>query len=305
MTSFRSPHFLARATPSCCSLNVPSRVPALDLSICFSRCLQRAFPRWPRTLSFRPSDVAPIISLSQHGLSAYKAAPCHSPQYFSSWHRSPPDILKRDCSLPASSTQIEAQWEWELKSSFSSATSLRQAGAWDPGPFAAVLPPGQMSLEQQTSKKLQGLRRTACVCSWDKWWTIQYKGAKTQLPLLRCWNKSRLLPMIPVHSTTHKGGRPPTPPFHCTHGSAPTLTPLKRPARFLVFTPSATSPKALLEFLNGPLTNFYWLKRLSTQVSNILNKSHSSAWKLTGAQSILLSGWMNKCINQWMNATSP
>ena len=120
------------------------------------------------------------------------------------------------------------------------------------------------------------------MCSWGKWWTIRYKKDTNHFWGAR--SKSRVLRMIPAHSTTNGVGRPPklhlmpdpldppSPSPHLRNQLSPRH--LREWARhmFLVFTPSCTraSPKkALPEFLVWSLINFYWLKRPKTWAGNL------------------------------------
>ena len=83
----------------------------------------------------------------------------------------------------------------------------RQAGTWDT--LLQRFHLDKHLLKQQKRKKL---KISARMRSWDKLGTIRYKKVKTQLPLLGCRSKSRVLCMILAHSTTKCVGRPPKSP---------------------------------------------------------------------------------------------
>ena len=158
---------------------------------------------------------------------------------------------------------------------------------WDLGPFAGTWDHlwqccnactwTHLSLSNRIQRNCIGLKITACVLSWDKFWTQKIqRDQETQLPLLKSLeqkqgvgSKSKVLRMPPAHTTTYGVGK------HLSHpsGDTPTLTPYKEPAcpcsgseQTRESVVCSRSPllqqgpnKALPEFLVWPPVNFYWL----------------------------------------------
>ena len=83
--------------------------------------------------------------------------------------------------------------------------------------------------------KYKGLKITAYMCCWAKWWTIRYKRATNQLPLVKCQEQKQSIAWS-LHSGTTKGvGRPPKLPLHPTqtHRFTPPLCHLRNEAALL------------------------------------------------------------------------
>ena len=108
---------------------------------------------------------------------------------------------------------------------------------------------------------------------------IRYKKTKkAQLPLLKSWEQKQCPEQkcMPLALNSTKGmGKPPQPHLQPESWTHPTLIPYKEPTHprlgtkqgnlLLVFAPSCYSRgpnKALPEFLDWPLINFYWWRKV-------------------------------------------
>ena len=98
---------------------------------------------------------------------------------------------------------------------------VRQAGTWDLGPFAAVPAPGQ-----------KGLKITACMHNWGKFWTTRYKkGQKNPTATSEEPGAKAGSCAGPLRSTPPKGRADHLSHPSClTPGRTPALTPCKEPA---------------------------------------------------------------------------
>ena len=166
---------------------------------------------------------------------------------------------------------------------------VRQAGTWDPLlQCCNACTWTNVSLSNKIQRNHKGLKITACMCSWGKFWTARYK--ETKKPNCHFWRargKSRVLHTPPVHNTTDGVGKTPKPPSGPTPGHTPTLTPCKEPTcpppppppqgpskqenLLFVLTPLCCSRgpnTALTEFLVWSLINFCLLKSPRTLVGN-------------------------------------
>ena len=70
--------------------------------------------------------------------------------------------------------------EFETSWNLGSGTVCCSAGTWT-----------NVSSSNKIQRNYKGLKITACVCSWDKLWTIRYKKTKTQLPPLKSWEQKQ------------------------------------------------------------------------------------------------------------------
>ena len=157
--------------------------------------------------------------------------------------------------------------------------TLRRAGTWAPLLQRCTSTP--LSSSNKIPRNSMGLKITACLCSWGKFWTKRYKRPKQfNCHFWRAGNKNRVLGAkaghcaCPLQSTPRKGWAD-----HLSHASSqapghtPTLSAYKEPAPSPSRSQRAREPvtcsrfprcsrgpsKALPEFLLWPRINFYWL----------------------------------------------
>ena len=98
-----------------------------------------------------------------------------------------------------------------------SRVKVRQAGTWDPLLHCCnACTWKNVPQSNKIQRNYKGLKITACMYSWGKFWTKDIK--KPQLPLLKSReqkqgvrSKSRVLHMRPALNTTKGVGRPPKP----------------------------------------------------------------------------------------------
>ena len=94
-------------------------------------------------------------------------------------------------------------------------------GTW--GPLLQCLHRGKRLLEQQNAKKLS---ITACMPCWGELWTTRDKKTRNLTAAFEVRSKSRVLRVIPAHSTTKRVGRPPRPSFWADPWTHPYLHPI-------------------------------------------------------------------------------
>ena len=159
---------------------------------------------------------------------------------------------------------------------------MRQAGTWDPLlQCCNACTWTHLSLSNKRQRNCMGLKITACMCSWGKFWTqkiqrdqknptatFEKAGAKTGC----LEQKQGTACTWPLHTTSPKGwAKLLSQPSGPTPGHTPTLTPYKKQAcppqgvsnqgnLLFVLTAHCCSrgpSKALPKFLVWPLVNFY------------------------------------------------
>ena len=199
--------------------------------------------------------------------------------WFSREKRGEATLRDRDQIPEKKAHNYEKSTWWKQRTLRSGSIHSTREMRWGLGPFAAGPAPGQMSSPATDTKKLEGLKVTACMCSWDRLWTKDTKRPKTQLPLPRCQEQRQGPAHTPLHTIAQKGWAD-----HPGHLSGPTPGPatalsFKEPARMppqeasgapITCSPSvhcSMSPnKALPEFLTWPFINSYWWRWPSTWV---------------------------------------